>query len=233
MNILAVDTSTLVLSVAVLNEQKVLGEKSTNLKKNHSVRLMPAIDELLTDLDMSLSDLDMLAVTAGPGSYTGVRIGVTTIKTLAWSLQKPFLAVSTLAVMAMNGLYFPGNVVPLIDARREQVYTAVYNPGNGKLQEKMPEKIVLIDDLLSELKMDQNQVLFVGDDVDIFRSTIESKLGDQARFAPPTFYLPRASNLGVLALQKWFQSNKSENHDFAPNYLQLTLAEKNLLGRLT
>jgi tRNA threonylcarbamoyladenosine biosynthesis protein TsaB len=109
----------------------------------------------------------------------------------------------------------------------------VYNPGNGKLQEKMPEKIVLIDDLLSELKMDQNQVLFVGDDVDIFRSTIESKLGDQARFAPPTFYLPRASNLGVLALQKWFQSNKSENHDFAPNYLQLTLAEKNLLGRLT
>ncbi|WP_028778442.1 tRNA (adenosine(37)-N6)-threonylcarbamoyltransferase complex dimerization subunit type 1 TsaB [Shimazuella kribbensis] len=233
MNILAVDTSTLVLSIAVLNEQKVLGEKSTNLKKNHSVRLMPAIDELLTDLDMSLSDIDIFAVTAGPGSYTGVRIGVTTIKTLAWSLQKPFLAVSTLAVMAMNGLYFPGNIVPLIDARREQVYTSVYQKENGKLQEKMPEKILLIDDLLTELKIDKKSVLFVGDDTHIFQSKIEGELGDQAQFSPAAFHLPRASNLGILALQQWLESDKGENQDFAPNYLQLTLAEKNLLGRLS
>lgn len=233
MNMLAVDTSTLVLSIAVLNKQKILGEKSTNLKKNHSVRLMPAIDELLTDLDMTLADMDLFAVTAGPGSYTGVRIGVTTIKTLAWALHKPFLSISTLEVMAMNGLHFPGNVVPLIDARREQVYASIYQFTDGVLQQNLPEKIISMDDLLTLLKQDQRDTLFIGDDVAAFETKIKEVLEDQAVFAPPSFHLPRAGNLGVLALHKWLKENKSESHDFAPNYLQLTLAEKNLLGRLS
>lgn len=233
MNMLAVDTSTLVLSIAVLNEQKVLGEKSTNLKKNHSVRLMPAIDELLTDLDMTLADMDLFAVTAGPGSYTGVRIGVTTIKTLAWTLNKPFISVSTLDVMAMNGLHFPGNIVPLIDARRDQTYASVYTVTDDMLQQNIPEKIILIDDLLTLLKQDQRNTLFIGDDVVLFENKIKEVLEDRVVFAPSSFHLPRAGNLGVLALHKWLKENKSESHDFAPNYLQLTLAEKNLLGRLS
>lgn len=233
MNMLAVDTSTLVLSIAVLNEQKVLGEKSTNLKKNHSVRLMPAIDELLTDLDMTLADMDLFAVTAGPGSYTGVRIGVTTIKTLAWTLNKPFISVSTLDVMAMNGLHFLGNIVPLIDARRDQAYASVYTVANGMLQQNIPEKIILIDDLLTLLKQDQQNTLFIGDEVVLFENKIKEVLEDRAVFVPSSFHLPRAANLGVLALRKWLKENKSERHDFAPNYLQLTLAEKNLLGRLS
>ncbi|MCH5585395.1 tRNA (adenosine(37)-N6)-threonylcarbamoyltransferase complex dimerization subunit type 1 TsaB [Shimazuella sp. AN120528] len=233
MNILAVDTSTLVLSIAVLNEQKILGEKTTNLKKNHSVRLMPAISELLTDLDMTLSDMDLFAVTAGPGSYTGVRIGVTTIKTFAWALHKPFLAVSTLEVIAMNGLHFPGNIVPLIDARREQAYTAVYQGQEDRLQLKLPEQIILVDDLLEQLKQDQNETLFIGDDVTMFSDKITSALKERAIMAPTSHNLPRASNLGILSLQKWLETGKGERHDFSPNYLQLTLAEKNLLGRLT
>jgi tRNA threonylcarbamoyladenosine biosynthesis protein TsaB len=233
MNILAVDTSTLVLSIAVCNEQKVLGEKSTNLKKNHSVRLMPAIDELLNDLDMTLSDMDLFAVTAGPGSYTGVRIGVTTVKTLAWALHKPFLAISTLEVIAMNGLHFQGNIVPLIDARREQAYAGVYQLEDGILQPKMTEQIIPIEELLAHLKQNQRNTLFLGDDVLSFENQVKEVLEDFAVFAPPSFHLPRASNLGILALHKWLKTNKSEAHDFAPNYLQLTLAEKNLLGRLS
>lgn len=232
MNMLAVDTSTLVLSVAVLNEQKILGEKSTNLKKNHSVRLMPAIDELLTDLEMTVSDIDLFAVTAGPGSYTGVRIGVTTIKTLAWVLRKPFLAVSTLEVMAANGLHFPGNIVPLIDARREQAYAAVFHNEASYLVQKLPEQIIQIDELLHQLEQSQNDCLFIGDDVGIFEEKIKRTLKDRAVFAPSSFHLPRASNLGILAMKKWLTSNTGERHDFSPNYLQLTLAEKNLLGRL-
>jgi tRNA threonylcarbamoyladenosine biosynthesis protein TsaB len=233
MKVLAVDTSTLVLSIAVLNEQKILGEKTTNLKKNHSVRLMPAIDELLTDLDMTLADMDLFAVTAGPGSYTGVRIGVTTIKTLAWTLNKPFIAISTLEVMAMNGQYFLGNIVPLIDARREQVYASVYHTVNGALQETMSERIIRMDDLLTWLNQNEGNTLFIGDDVVAFENKIKESLTERAVFAPPSFHFPRASNLGMLALNKWLKENKSESHDFAPNYLQLTLAEKNLLGRLS
>jgi tRNA threonylcarbamoyladenosine biosynthesis protein TsaB len=231
MNVLAVDTSTLVLSVAVLNEQKVFGEITTNLKKNHSVRLMPAIDQLLHELDMSLADIDLFAVTAGPGSYTGVRIGVTTIKTFAWSLRKPFVAVSTLAVMGMNGIYFPGYIVPLLDARREQVYAAVYQTQAGQLEERINEQIIPIDALLSQLKQTDENVLFIGDDVSLFEAKIQQELGEQAVIAPSNSNLPFASNLGNLAMQKWLRTNRSENNDFAPNYLQLTLAEKNLLGR--
>jgi tRNA threonylcarbamoyladenosine biosynthesis protein TsaB len=231
MNILAVDTSTLVLSVAVLNEQKVLGEKITNLKKNHSVRLMPAIDELLHDLDLSLAEIDLFAVTAGPGSYTGVRIGVTTVKTFAWAQNKPFLAVSTLAVMAMNGFYFPGYIVPLIDARREQVYTSIYEVQSGRLKGKMEEQIVPVDVLLEELKETKKDILFIGDDSSLFEEKIKAELKERAVFALSSLQLPRASNLGILAMQNWLDSNRSERNDFAPNYLQLTLAEKNLLGR--
>ncbi len=233
MNILAVDTSTLVLSVAVLDEQKVLGEKSTNLKKNHSVRLMPAIDELLHDLDLTLADMDLLTVTAGPGSYTGVRIGVTTVKTFAYALDKPFIGVSTLEVLAMNGIHFSGLIVPLLDARRKQVYSAIYQAKDGRLQEQLSEQIIPLETLLEQLKDQPKEVLFLGDDVFPFIPEIKQVLGDQAILAPPAFNLPKASQLGHLAFKKWQQNNFGETVDFAPNYLQLTLAEKNLLGRLT
>jgi tRNA threonylcarbamoyladenosine biosynthesis protein TsaB len=233
MKILAVDTSTLVLSVAVLDEQKVLCEKTTNLQKNHSIRLMPAIDELLQDLELSLSDMELLAVTKGPGSYTGVRIGVTTMKTFAWATRKPYIGISTLAVLAMNGLHFPGLIVPLLDARRNQVYTAIYQTESGTLRVQLPEQLMPVETLLEQLQQQAQPVLFIGDNVTLFATEIQQMLGEQAVLAPPAFNLPQASKLGYLALERWQLSSRSEHADFAPDYLQLTLAEKNLLGRLT
>jgi tRNA threonylcarbamoyladenosine biosynthesis protein TsaB len=231
MNILAVDTSTLVLSVAVLNEQKVLGEKNTNLKKNHSVRLMPAIDELLTDLDMTLNDIDLFAVTAGPGSYTGVRIGVTTIKTFAWASKRPFVAISTLETMAMNGCYFTGNIVPLLDARRGNVYAAVYQRIDKQLSVTFDEQILPLTELLHHLTQINLPTLFIGDDTAFFSDQITAELGEKASFAPVSFQLPRASHTGLLALERWQQTQKGEHQAFSPNYLQLTLAEKNILRK--
>lgn len=233
MKILAIDTSTLVLSVAVLEDHKVLGEKTTNLKKNHSVRLMPAIDELFRDLELSLADIDLFAVTSGPGSYTGVRIGVTTIKTFAYALEKPFIGVSTLKTMAMNGVHFSGLIVPLLDARRKQVYTAVYQAKLSGIHERLTERILSVESLLEELANQPDNVLFLGEDVTLFASEIEQTLGNQVVFAPPLFNLPSASQVGYIACQKWQETEQSEHSDFAPNYLQLTLAEKNLLGRLS
>jgi tRNA threonylcarbamoyladenosine biosynthesis protein TsaB len=233
MKILAVDTSTLVLSVAVLDEQKVLGEKTTNLQKNHSIRLMPAIDELLQNLELSLSDMDLLAVTKGPGSYTGVRIGVTTMKTFAWAIGKPYIGISTLAVLAMNGVHFPGLIVPLLNARRDQVYTAIYQAESGALRAQLPEQLMPVETLLEQLQQQTQSVLFLGDNVTLFAIEIQQMLGEQAVLAPLAFNFPQASKLGYLALERWKQSSRGENADFAPDYLQLTLAEKNLLGRLT
>ncbi|MFS8580969.1 MAG: tRNA (adenosine(37)-N6)-threonylcarbamoyltransferase complex dimerization subunit type 1 TsaB, partial [Novibacillus thermophilus] len=123
MKILAIDTSTLVMGVSLLEDDRVLGEVTTNLRKDHSVRLMPTVARLMEELRLSLSELDLIAVASGPGSYTGVRIGVTTAKTMAWSRNLPLIGISSLAVLAMNGLRFDGKIAPLFDARRDRVYT--------------------------------------------------------------------------------------------------------------
>jgi len=115
MKILAIDTSNFALGVALLNGNQVVGEYITNVKKNHSVRAMPAIEKLMHDCDMKPVDLDKIVVAKGPGSYTGVRIGVTIAKTLAWTLNIPISGVSSLEVLAANGNVFLGYICPLFD----------------------------------------------------------------------------------------------------------------------
>src|SRR5688572_16343086 len=134
MNVLAIDTSNQELGIAILGNDRIIGEYITNLKKNHSVRVMPAIDQLMKDCEMQPTDLDKIVVAKGPGSYTGVRIGVTIAKSLAWSLHIPLVGVSSLAILAAGaGRYFNGYVSPLFDARRNNVYTGLYRYRDGQL----------------------------------------------------------------------------------------------------
>lgn len=126
MNILVLDTSTWALAVAVSCQGTLAGEINSYISKNHAVRLMPAIDYLLASIDLTPRDLDLIAVGSGPGSYTGVRIGVTVAKTLAWTLKLPLLGLSSLQAIAQNQAQFDGLIVPLCDARRGQVYAGVY-----------------------------------------------------------------------------------------------------------
>ncbi|MFP3359151.1 tRNA (adenosine(37)-N6)-threonylcarbamoyltransferase complex dimerization subunit type 1 TsaB, partial [Planococcus sp. SIMBA_143] len=126
MTILAIDTSNYPVGVALIQEDRVIGEYITYIKKNHSVRAMPAIEQLLKDCGIEAKELTKIVVANGPGSYTGVRIGVTLAKTLAWSLSIPLIPVSSLATLASSGRYFSGYIVPMFDARRGQVYTGLY-----------------------------------------------------------------------------------------------------------
>jgi tRNA threonylcarbamoyladenosine biosynthesis protein TsaB len=230
MKILAMDTSTLVMGVAVLEEDRVLGELTTNMHRNHSVRLMPAIDRLLRELALSVDDLDAVAVAQGPGSYTGVRIGVTTAKTIAWSRKLPLIGVSSLAVLAMNGRHFDGGIVPLFDARRERAYTGLYQrTDDGLVQKAREERVVPVEQWLSELS-GLGPMLFLGDDVHRFRAQIEAALGNQAVFGCPPENVPRASMLGQLAYVRW-QRGEVADEGFAPNYLQKTEAEVNFSAR--
>ncbi len=233
MKLLSMDTSTLVMGAAVfdLETQKVLGEITTNLHKNHSVRLMPTIDRLLRDLDLTVDKITHLAVTSGPGSYTGIRIGVTTAKTIAWAKQIPLYSESSLAVLAMNGLRFEGLVVPMFDARRGRVYTGAFQFEQGKIQEAFPQQVIAVDRWLEQMASANQPVLFLGDDVIRFREEVLAALGEHAFFGTPAENIPHPASLAWLAYQKWRQHEPPEHQDFAPNYLQLTEAEANWLKK--
>ncbi|MSO00737.1 tRNA (adenosine(37)-N6)-threonylcarbamoyltransferase complex dimerization subunit type 1 TsaB [Bacillus paralicheniformis] len=221
MTILAIDTSNLTLGVALIKDGKVIAEHISHLKKNHSVRAMPAIDELLKECGLEPNDLTQIAVAKGPGSYTGVRIGVTIAKTLAWSLNIPIKTVSSLEVLAANGRFFQGLICPLFDARRGQVYTGLYQYRDGKLHGLEEDQNILLEDWLKKLKAMDQQVLFIGSDTGIHREMIERILDEQAVIADPALQLPRPSELALIGELK----EDEPVHSIVPNYIRLAEAE--------
>lgn len=222
--LLAIDTSSFVMGIAVTESERTLGEVTTNIKKNHSIRLMPAIEQLMKEVGVSPKELEKVIVANGPGSYTGVRIGVTTAKTLAWSLGIPVIGVSSLAVMAQAGRYFEGVISPIMDARRGQVYTGHYVSNNDVVVGNESDRLVMLTDWLDDLDKEDKQVLFVGQDVELHRSMIVERLGSKAQFAPGSAMLPRPSELANIGRK---QEASGFTHEFVPNYHQLAEAEAN------
>ncbi|WP_379971482.1 tRNA (adenosine(37)-N6)-threonylcarbamoyltransferase complex dimerization subunit type 1 TsaB [Ectobacillus sp. sgz5001026] len=225
MKVLAIDTSNQVMGVGLIDGSNVLGEIITNTKNNHSVRLMPAIEQLLTMCDVKSTELEKIVVAAGPGSYTGIRIGVTVAKTLAWSLQIPLSGISSLAALAINGEHFNGYICPLFDARRQQVFTGLYRYENGlRVQEE--DRIILLPDWLQIVKKYEQPVLFIGQDVAIHQATIQQELGDQAVYANATINHPRPALLAMMGAD----ATEQDVHTFVPNYLRLAEAEAKWLA---
>jgi tRNA threonylcarbamoyladenosine biosynthesis protein TsaB len=222
MTILSIDTSNYALGVALLEEEQVLGEYITNLKKNHSVRIMPAIETLMRDCGKVPADLTKIVVAKGPGSYTGVRIGVTIAKTLAWTLNIPLVGVSSLEILAGGtGRYFDGMVSPLFDARRGQVYTGLYQFVDGKLTVVQQDQLVMLADWVERLSDSDKPILFVGNDLPIHQAKIEEVLGSKAIFASVTEHNPRPAELALLG-----KDYAGEDiHSFVPNYIRLAEAE--------
>lgn len=222
MTILAIDTSNYALGVALLEDNQVLGEYITNLKKNHSVRIMPAIQTLMKDCEKVPADLTKIVVAKGPGSYTGVRIGVTIAKTLAWTLKIPLVGISSLEILASGvGRYFDGYVSPLFDARRGQVYTGLYQYQHDELQTIEEDRLVMLVDRAEDLKNSGKAILFVGNDLPLHQAAIEAALGSQAVFAASTEQNPRPSELALLGKDK----PGEDIHSFVPNYIRLAEAE--------
>lgn len=222
MKVLAIDTSNYTLGIAIIDEEKVIGEYITNIKKNHSIRVMPAIEMLLKDCDLTPNDLTKIVVAEGPGSYTGVRIGVTIAKTLAWTLKIPLVGVSSLEILAAAvGRYFPGSVSPLFDARRGQIYTGLYQYENGKIKMVEKDQILQSKDWAKQLTNLSQPVLFVGNDLPLHREIIIAEMGEQAKFAELTELNPRPSELAFLGMNR----DGEEVHTFVPNYIRLAEAE--------
>ncbi|MER1959056.1 MAG: tRNA (adenosine(37)-N6)-threonylcarbamoyltransferase complex dimerization subunit type 1 TsaB [Solibacillus sp.] len=221
---LGIETANAPLSVAVVKDGKVVAEVVQNIKLTHSVGAMPAVKEVMKKAGVTPAELDAIAVSEGPGSYTGVRIGVTLAKTLAWSLQKPLVGVSSLKVLAANARVASDAVCALFDARRQNVYAGVYE---GLTQETVIEDYHdHIDGLLTKLDALNRPVMFVGTDVDIYFEKIKEVLGDRAVRASFTLDLPRAAELIALAQNQELPSVDAV-HAFVPQYRRIAEAEAN------
>lgn len=227
MKIFAVDTSSAVATAAIIDENKLICECVLNNKLTHSQTLMPMIDDVFKKSELTPSDIDVFAVSNGPGSFTGLRIGVTTVKGLAHATGKQVVGVNTLEALAYNLPFCPYIISPIMDARREQVYNAFYRFENGKLKEIVEPRAVALSDCLTELQKCGEKVVFLGDGVPVFKEKIKEALGENALFAPQTANAQRASAVAEAA------KNKESIHysKLVPVYLRVSQAERELEER--
>ncbi|WP_138420895.1 tRNA (adenosine(37)-N6)-threonylcarbamoyltransferase complex dimerization subunit type 1 TsaB [Aquibacillus sediminis] len=227
MNILAIDTSNQVMGVAVQKDGQLAGEYITNVKRNHSVRLMPAIDQVMKDTATSPKDLDKIVVAKGPGSYTGVRIGLSTAKTIAWTLNIPIVSLSSLEMLAYNGMWTNELICPFFDARRGLVYTGLYQrAANGQLEQVWNDTNILLADWLQQVATLQKKVVFLSQDIHLHHETITTYMGDLAIIPDGPIHLPKASYLAQAGMYK----EASSVHTLTPNYLRLAEAEAKWLA---
>lgn len=225
MKILSIDSATAAATCAILEDDNVLSEITFNYKKQHSLILMPIIDELLNNTGMCISDIDGFVASKGPGSFTGLRIGLATIKGLSQGTGKPFVTVSTLDSLAYNLAYTDGIVCPILDALRENVYTALYTFDNCKLNRISDYINISIDELIDMLKVKNCNISFVGDGVPKFREKLIAHL-PKISFAPAHLNLARASSLGELGLELLSKGTFDDLYASVPIYLRKPQAER-------
>lgn len=222
MKILAVDTSSTVASAAIVDGEKLVCECVLNNKLTHSQTLMPMIDEVFKKSELTPLDIDVFAVSNGPGSFTGLRIGVTTIKGLAHAAKKPVCGVNTLEALAYNLPFCPYIIAPIMDARREQVYNAFYKWENGTLKEVASPRAISLEDCMNELLKLGEKVVFLGDGVAVFREKIKDTLKEQALFTPQLACTGRAACVAEAAKNK----ETISYGELAPVYLRKSQAER-------
>ncbi|NLM52268.1 MAG: tRNA (adenosine(37)-N6)-threonylcarbamoyltransferase complex dimerization subunit type 1 TsaB [Firmicutes bacterium] len=222
--VLGIDTATLVCSVALVTEDKLLAEYTLQVKKTHSERLLPLIAAVLEDAGVKPKELDGIAVAAGPGSFTGLRIGVVTAKALGQALELPLCGISTLEALAAQHPLFNGLVCPVLDARRGQVYNAVFLAGREVLRET-DDRAITLSDLLAELSGRKEHVLFVGDAVKIHRQMLIEALGERACFVPEESTICRAATVARLGLLKLKAAKGQSWQDLVPHYIRRAGAE--------
>lgn len=229
MNSLAIDTSNQVLGVAVMKDHKVVGKITLNIKRNHSVQLMPAVHHLMEETGIMPADLHEIVVAKGPGSFTGVRIGLSTAKTMAWALDIPVRGVSSLEVLAWNSsVSHQALICPFFDARRGLVYTGLYQwDERSNMTQIEQEKNLLMEEWLKELEKQKKPVVFLSPDLVIHKETIVRIMGETAIFPPEPFHLPDPSLLFFAGDREAEQTV----HQLIPNYLRLTEAESNWLKK--
>ncbi len=231
MKILALDTSATAASAAIADEDKLIGEFSVNTSLTHSQTLLPMIDQLLKNTNTSISDITALAVNAGPGSFTGVRIGVAAVKGLAFPQDLPCVSVSTLKSMAYNMIGCDCVVCAVMDARCSQVYNALFRVKNQSVTRLTDDRALSLSDLQLELQKFDENVILVGDGAKLSYDFLSPK-SDNVTLAPFIRRIQTASSVACAAIDEIKLGNTTTAEKLMPIYLRLPQAQRELNKRL-
>lgn len=228
MKILGLETSAAAASAAVLDDGCLRAEWFVNHGLTHSQTLMPMLEGMMKSIESSPNEMDVFAVSCGPGSFTGLRIGIVTAKGMAYACGKKLIGIPTLDVLANNLPYANGLICPIMDARNNQVYTALYRwPEEASGPDRLTEyEGIDIGEWADRLLEKENKIIFLGDGVKLHRSMLKQKLGDRYLEAPAFQLLPRASSVAQLAWRKAVKGEYDNYFDFAPFYLRKSQAER-------
>ncbi len=222
MKILAIDTSTMISSVGVLDGAYSLGEYSLNQVKTHSELLLPMTNELLSKLGLGLEDIDLFAVAKGPGSFTGLRIGMSAVKTMAQVLDKKIIGVSTLEALAY-GVITDRLIIPIIDARGKRYFAGIYSWKDGKLVNNLEDGLFKEADLVSFIKDSKESLVLVGDAINLLKDQLQGL--NHVVFAHARLNNCLAINIAQIASEKAELGEFDSYYDLAPNYIRKSQAE--------
>lgn len=211
-------------TAAVITDDRLAAQVVQNNKKTHSQKIMPMIEFMLREADMSVGDIDCFAAATGPGSFTGVRIGVATVKALAHAVDKPCAAVSTLHALANNTACFDGIICPILDARRGQVYNALFR--GGSMERMTEDRALSMAKLCEELKETNERIIFLGDGVSVFEDEIKRELGGRAEFAQRMQRMNLAASVAEIGYEKFIRGDVCGYAELKPDYHRLSQAER-------
>lgn len=230
MKILALETSAKSVSAAVVENGAVLASSYQNTGLTHSRTLMPLVDGMLRAADLKLEQMELIAVAQGPGSFTGLRIGVSAAKGLAWAKELPCCGVSTLLAMAQNLRHMDGTIVCAMDARRNQVYNAVFRAENGQLTRLTEDRAISLAELAEELKNTEGAKFVVGDGAKLCYTYLTQQ-GIPCRMAPAALVMQNAVGVGLAAEELAAEGKTVSAQELVPVYLRLSQAERERLAK--
>ena len=225
-HVLGIDTSSVVATIAVLNEEKLRAEYIVNNKKTHSEKMMVVLDQVLEDSGITIKDVDVVAVAKGPGSFTGIRIGMACAQGIAHALNKPMVGVNTLDGLAYNLMGYDGLLCPMINAQRQEVYTALYRWEDDKLKRLWDYKLIKVDKLLKDLSALKEKVVVLGDGMPILKKCLKVKQSENIVISHPVFSMPRASSVAAVALHEYNRGNAQNCFSIKPFYIRKSSAEE-------
>ena len=224
MKVLGVDTSTSYGSLGIIDDDAVVAEYALLRDETHSTRLVPAIQALLKEARLDLNEIDGMAVSLGPGSFTGLRVGLSAVKGLALAAERPVVGIPTLDALAFNMPFTPYVICPLLDARKGEVYTALYKDDKGgQVEQLTPYQVIAPLDLLEAIPL--QETIFLGDGVEVYRELIEERLGAKAFFAPPHLRFLRGSTVAEIGLQRFKRGEQDDISSLVPIYVRPSDAE--------
>ncbi len=226
--VLAIDSATRACSAALVLDGVVAGENFLYGQKNHSENLMTLIDDLFRNTGVSPEDIDLVAVSSGPGSFTGLRVGISTAQGLAFALGKDLAGISTLDILAFQANIGFGYICPMIDAKKNQIFTCLYKCSGSKLPEKTIDKTVVEPEKWLMTINSHKPVLFLGDGAWCYHEAIETAFRGDYTLLPPFSGIPRASTLGCIAVERHLKNRKNELDEIVPFYIRPPDAEANL-----